>query len=141
MHIFESELELGAMIGPYKIPPFISRIGISPLSTRPKTDFTKRQIILDLSYPLGRSVNDGISKYDYCGLPIRLSYPTIDTLAKRIVSLGRNCLLWKRDLRRAFHQLILCPRDYSLIGMRWRGYLFFDKVMPMGLRSAAFCCQ
>ena len=30
------EMELGATMGPFSIPPFCNRIGISPLNTRPK---------------------------------------------------------------------------------------------------------
>ena len=33
------------------------------------------------------------------------------------------------------------PQDYSLVGFRWRNQLFFDKMVPMGLRSAAFITQ
>ena len=73
---------------------------------------------------------------------IKLSYPTIDTLADRIIQLQPSkVLIFKIDLSRYFRQVPLCPRDYSLIGMRWRGELYFDKVMPMGLRSAAYMCQ
>ena len=35
---FEKEIRLGASIGPFRIPPFVDRIGISPISTRPKRD-------------------------------------------------------------------------------------------------------
>ena len=108
---FEKEIRLGATIGPFNIPPFISRIGILPLSTRPKKETNQRWIILDLSYPFRVSVNDGISKSYYCGEAIELTYPTIDTLARRIVSLkpGR-VLLFKRDLARYFHQVPSAPK-------------------------------
>ena len=33
-----SELKLDAMMGPFSIPPFLSRIGILPLSSRPKKE-------------------------------------------------------------------------------------------------------
>ena len=32
----EKEIRLGATMGPFNIPPFISRIGVSPLSMRPQ---------------------------------------------------------------------------------------------------------
>ena len=136
-----TEIQLGAMIGPFRIPPFIGRMGISPLSTRPKKDSAKRRIIMDLSFPFGWSVNDGIDKNTYYGQEIMLKYPTIDNLAKRISQLGSGCLVWKKDLLRYFHQVPACPRDYPLIGFRWDGLLYFDKYMPMGLRSAAYICQ
>ena len=53
----------------------------------------------------------------------------------------KNCRLWKKDLRCFFRQLPLCPRKYSLIGYRWRNLLYFDKSVPMGLRSATYMAQ
>ena len=38
---FEREIEFGATMGPFNIPPFINRIGTSPISTCPKRDSTK----------------------------------------------------------------------------------------------------
>ena len=98
---------------------------------------------MDLSFPLGRSVNDGINKNSYCGEEIRLTYPTIDTLAKRIYELSKSgtVKIWKKDLLRAFRQIYLCPSQYSLIDYRWRNLLYFDKVVPMGLKLAAYICQ
>ena len=135
------EIEMGATIGPFTITPFLNRIGISPLSTRPKRDTDSRRIILDLSYPEYCSVNSGIRKDQYCGKDIKLTYPTIDTLTKRIAELGEGCLLWKRDLSRFFRQLPLCPRDYSLISYRWNHFTYHDTMMPMGLVSAAYVAQ
>ena len=87
-------------------------------------------------------MNDGIDKDSYCGIPIKLMYPTIDTLAERVAQLKPGVvLLYKRDLARYFRQILMCPKDYSLIGMRWRGLLYFDKFFPMGLRSAAYVAQ
>ena len=136
-----TELKYNAIMGPFLIPPFLHRIGISLLSTRLKQNSQEHRIILDLSFPFGAAVNDGISKNIYCGHYRKLTYPTVDVLAKRVYKMGCSCLLWKRDLKRAFHLLPLCPRDYSLIGVRWAGFLFFDKSVPMGLHSAALCMQ
>ena len=46
------------IFGPFKHPPFRNRHSISPLSTRPKKDGQARCTILDLSFPLGNSVNE-----------------------------------------------------------------------------------
>ena len=137
----KTEIQLGATIGPFKVPPFLHRIGVSPLSSRPKKGTDKCRIILNLSFPPGTSVNDGISKYWYCNTEIKLTYPTIDTLARRIAHLGVDCRIWKKDLWRYFRQVPLCPRDFSLIGYRWRNFLYFDKMMNLGLRSATYVCQ
>ena len=136
------ELKFRSTFGPFGIPPFMNRIGISPFSTREKRDSPDRRIIMDLSFPIhGKSVNQGISADHYLGQPIELRYPTIDTLAARIAELGPGCKLFKLDLCKYFRQIPVCPFDYSLLGWRWRGLLFFDRCMPMGLRSAAYVAQ
>ena len=137
----EKELRYDAIIGPFNFPPFTHRIGISPLSTRKKKDSKERRVIMDLSFPENRAVNSEINKNWYCGQQIKLTFPTIDTLTKRIFELGKNCLVWKRDLQRFFRQLPLCPMDFSLSGFRWRNKLYFSKMVPMGLTSAAYVAQ
>ena len=67
-----------------------------------------------------------------------LTYPTVDDIADRIIQLGPGCLLFKRDLKRAYRQLPVDPFDYPLLGYSWRDKLFFDVRLPMGLRSAAY---
>ena len=59
----QKEIEFGATMGSFNIPPFLNRIGISLISTREKWDSMDRHIILDLSFPRNHSVNDGIDKY------------------------------------------------------------------------------
>ena len=137
----ENELKLGSLLGPFYECPFNDRIGISPISTRPKKDSPDRRIIVDLSFPPLYSVNDAINKKLYCGEVINLHYPSVDAMAKRIHDLGPGCLLWKIDMSRYFFQLPLCPFDYSLIGIKWKNLIYFFKVIPMGLTSAAYCAQ
>ena len=106
----------GAVMGPYKKIPFRNKIGISPLSTPPKKDSEERCIILDLSYPIGNAMNDGIVKDEYLGLMAKLTFPRVDDFALRIYTLGAGCMMFKIDLSRYFRQLPLDPGDYSLIG-------------------------
>lgn len=77
-----TELKYNATMGPFTVPPFLGGMGVSPLSTHPKKESNKRRVILDLSYPFGSAVNDGISKDEYCRVQIKLTYPMVDTLAK-----------------------------------------------------------
>ena len=53
----DSEIKRGAMAGPFTFVAFKS-MAISPLNSVPKQDNTERRIILDLSWPMGTSVND-----------------------------------------------------------------------------------
>ena len=45
------EMSKGAIIGPFKSIPFADKVGISPISTRPKKNSTERRVIVDLSFP------------------------------------------------------------------------------------------
>ena len=137
----KEEIQLGAMLGPFKIPPFLNRIGISPLSTKEKKGTMARRVIMDLLFLPGHSVNDYIDKKKYLGESIKVSYPTVDILAQRIAELGPACLLYKRDLLRYFRQILVCPCNYSLLGWRWVEHIFFDKNFPMGLTSVTFVAQ
>lgn len=136
-----AETGLHAVIGPFSVNPFSCPVALSPLNSVPKQDSLERRIIVDLSWPAGTSVNDGISSSRYLGDDILLTYPTVDNIASLIWSTGAGCLIYKRDLRRAYRQFPVDPMDYPLLGYCWKHKLYFDVVMPMGLRSAAMACQ
>ena len=128
-------------MGPFKDIPFEGKVGISPLSTREKKNSQDRRVILDLSFPVGKAVNDGIPKDNYMGFQANLTFPKVDELALRIYTLGTSCLMFKIDLSRYFRQIPLDPGDYSLIGYIINGQIYFDKVLPMGMRSAPYIAQ
>ena len=135
------EISRGAVCGPFDSISFDSRIGVSPLSTRPKKDSQDRWIIMDLSWPPGRSVNSGIAKDQFMGFKVHLRFPTIDAIAKRVAELEGPVLLFKVDLSGYFRQLPLDPADYSLMCFVWENRVYFDVVSPMGLRSAPYFAQ
>ena len=89
---------------------------MSPLNSVPKPDTTERQIILDLSWPVGSSVNDGIPTGLCLVQEFALVYPTVDVIADRVAALGPGCLLFKRDLRRVYRQFPVDHYDYPLLG-------------------------
>ena len=63
----EKEKSLGGTIGPFEAIPFVGPVAVSPLSTRPKKDADTRRVIMDCSWPIGSSLNDGLSKDNYLG--------------------------------------------------------------------------
>ena len=67
-----------------------------------------------------------------------LQYITIDNAIQGILRHGRGCFLAKTDIESAFRLIPLKPSDYELFGMFWDGKYYYDKVLPFGLRSAAF---
>lgn len=132
---------LGRVAGPFAEPPFTDAFVVSPPNTVPKRDSPERLVIVDLSWPSGSSVNDEIPSDSFLGEPFDLTYPTIDAIVDVIVSLGHGCLLYKRDLCKAYRQYPVDLRDYYLLGYTWEGQFYFDTVLTMGLRSAAMPCQ
>ncbi len=99
---FRQEILEGNMLGPFKTNPLSSPIFISPLCTMDKKDSIERRVITDLSYPKGNSINDLIPKWQYLREPTNLTYPRVDDLVDIIKTKGRGCLLFKRDLRKAY---------------------------------------
>ena len=137
----KKEKKKGAVLGPFSKIPFTDGVGISPISTRPKKNTEERRVIIDLSFPEGSAVNHGMIKGNYLGFTAELTFPRTDDLAMRIFHLGRNGFMFKVDLSRYFRQIPLDPGDYSLMGYIIDGELYFDKVLPMGMRTAPYITQ
>ena len=106
-----------------------------------KRDSNAQRVIVDLSWPCGSLVNDGIPFGYFLGELLGLNYPTIDAIVLAIVSLSRGCMLYKRDLWKAYRQLPIDPHDYHLLGYAWNSQFYFDTVLTMGLRSTPMACQ
>ena len=66
-----------------------------------------------MSFPKGNSINDGIKKDQYLDENICLKYPTVYNLVEIVRNKGHGCMLFKRDLRRFYRQIPVCPKDYS----------------------------
>ena len=119
------ELRLGRVAGPFHHLPFPDGYVLSPLNTVAKRDSDERRLILDLSWPCGSSVNDGIPSDSFLGDPMALTYPTLDDIVDAIVAAGPGCMLYKRDLRKAYRQFPVvlqikncgckCIKQYSVV--------------------------
>ncbi|CAC5422080.1 unnamed protein product [Mytilus coruscus] len=139
----KKECTYGSIIGPFFSNPFDTDMVISPLNSVPKKDTLDRRVILDLSFGVDGedSVNSHICKDLYLGNPIKVSHPSVDSLVELIRRKGSGSLCFKRDLKRAYRQIPICPGDWHLVGFSWENHIFFDLVLSMGLRSAAYICQ
>ena len=130
------EMAENASQGPYDpgTKLFVKPIHSVPLMTVPKKGSTnKRQVVLDFSYPEGRSVNDGIPMDTYLGETFHLRLPGSAHFIDIINLYGRGCLLFKADLKRAYRQIPVDPKDYYFLTFLWRGKLYFNTVFPFGL--------
>jgi len=130
-----TEAALGRIrrLDPFDLPAFYY---VSPLGAVEKVSAGRHagwRRIHDLSYPAGRSVNDGISE----GFGT-LSYQTLDDAIHRIERRGRLTMLRKRDLKDAFRFIPISPLDHWLFLFEWKGSIYVDLFLPFGLRTAPF---
>ena len=132
-------IEVQALLGPFTISP-IPDLCYSPLMSVPKEE-SKRRVIVDFSFPPGKSINDGISTATYLDESIQFCLPSVSSMTTRLNELGKGCLMYKRDLKSAFRQFSTDPGDYKFAGVSWNGESYIDTRLAMGLRSSAYCCQ
>ena len=90
------ELKYDALLGPFDTHPIASG-HCSPFMTRAKPNSDRRRVIIDLSWPVGASVNAGIDKTSYLSSPFSLTFPTVDHITTELMRLGRGALLFKVD--------------------------------------------
>ena len=134
----QTEMQYGAIYGPFAQTPFPCHI--SPFLTRDKPNSDKRRVILDLSFPSGHSVNDGVSKDKYLGSYFDLKYPSVDHIVNSLKQLGTNALLYKIDISQAFRHLKIDPGDIDLLGLKHDSY-FIDGTLPFGFRHGSVLFQ
>ena len=87
------------------------------------------------------SVNDGIPHESYDNIPYKLHLPGPDNLVTEILKYGKGCLLYTRDLSRAYRQLRTDPLDWPLLGISWGGSWFIDTAIPFGARWGCMAMQ
>ena len=139
-HYIEVELGHGALVGPFNGPP-VAPTQLSPLMTRPKKDSVFKRVIMDLSWPPGGSVNDGIDSDMYIDGPVSIRLPTVDYMEQRVCELGAGSYMYKTDLARGYRQLRVDPSDWPLLGFGHGGKVYMDVCPPFGLKTSAMCMQ
>ena len=135
----QEELSHRAIIGPFKNLP--SSFHISPLMTRDKQDSDKKRTIMDLSWPKGYPVNDGVSKEKYLVTAYTLHYPSVDNITATLHRLGPGAKLFKIDISRAFRHLRVDPADIDLLGLQVDQHHFLDASTPFGHRNGSLFSQ
>ena len=126
------ELEAHRFGGPFDTLPFLI-FRVSPLGIVPKKTPGEFRLIHHLSYPMGESVNAGISSEHSS-----VQYANTDHAIKRIKLSGVGSYLAKTDIKSAFRIFPINPQDYHLLGIKWNGQYYYDKCMPMGCSSSVF---
>ena len=126
------ELSCRRMLGPFHslhgLPPLhINRFGVIPKGH----NTGKWRLITALSFPHGKSINDGIDRS--LG---SLSYTTVDDIAAVVAQLGRGALIAKVDIESAYRLIPVHPDDRPLQAVQWDGSVYVDPMLPFGLQSA-----
>ena len=136
----QEECSFNAILGPFESNP-IPWAHTSPSMTRHKPNSERRCVIIDLSWPLGASVNAGIDKQTYLGSEFELTFPSVDDITNELKRLGRGAHLYKVDVSRAFRHVKVDPGDYDLLGLHWHG-AYVGTCLPFGTRhgSQIFQC-
>ncbi len=127
----DSELAKNRMLGPFPLA-WRHFLHVNHFGLIPKGHGTgKFRLIMDLSYPHGASVNDGIDP-----ALTSLSYTSMNSAAQRMQQLGKGSLLAKMDIESAYRLVPIHPQDRILQVVEWEGEIYVDPMLPFGLRSA-----
>ena len=103
---------------------------VSPIGAVPKKGSSKVRVIHDLSAPKGgASVNAGI-------LDGSLDISSFGHAARIVRRLGCGAWLIKLDVEAAYKQVPVRPEDWHLLGFEFEGQLYYERVLPFGLRSS-----
>jgi len=84
----------------------------------------KQRLILDL-----RHVNQFLMVPSFC----------MDSLDLLTDLADLDDLMFFLDLASSYHQVDMDPRYYTYLGFKWKGELYFFRVLPFGLASAPWC--
>ena len=114
----EEEKKYIALLGPLDKHP-ISSGHCSPFITRAKPNSDRHRVIVDLSWPIGASVNAGTDKTSYLSRTFSLTFPTVDDITRKLKGIG--ALLYKVDVIRVFRHVKIDPGNYNLLGLEWQG--------------------
>ena len=125
-----TETKAGRIIGPVSLPKpegadavHVSRFGVIPKPHQPG----KWRLIVDLSHPHGRSINDGVSP-ELCSL----AYASIDQASAMIVRLDRCTELAKLDVASTYWIIPVHPKDRPMLGMEWKGACMWIQLCRLG---------
>ena len=130
----DKECSLGRMLGPFSAAE-MSRLPachINQFGVIPKGHNTGNwRLIIDLSFPPGGSVNDGISS-ELCSL----TYTSVEQVAEVAARHGKGALMAKIDIESAYRLVPVHPHDRPLQAVQWKGDVYVDPMHPFRLRPA-----
>lgn len=127
-----TQLSKGRIAGPFSEPPF-PQFRSSPLGVAVRKRSGKLRQIHHLSWPRGRSVNDGIADSEAA-----MSYDMFQRAVDDLIQSGKGSQMIKLDLEQAFRHIPIRPSDWPLLGYSWEGSFYYELFLMFGLRSAPY---
>lgn len=82
-------------------------VQVSPFGVIPKSEPGEWRLIVNLSAPIGCSVNDGIES-SHCSL----TYLTMDDIVRKVRECGREALMAKFDIKSAYRNVPIHPDEH-----------------------------
>ncbi|KAF5384159.1 hypothetical protein D9615_003180 [Tricholomella constricta] len=129
----QSLLDNSHAAGPYPSPP-LPKFRCSPLgAVGRKRNPGKLRMINHLSWPQGRSVNDGIPDCE-----AHIVYDMFGCAVRDLRHLGTGALMAKLDLKEAFRHIPIRAADWHLLGFHWGAKFYHLLVLAFGLKSAPY---
>ena len=122
------QLSWNAIAGPFKYPPFSNDFVCSPLQTVPKRGSSTRRVVMDLSFPSGCSVMDGILLKILTCIWVNIisyNYPGLTGLSNSSLRKVVTVLFSRKTLRWAYRQFPIDSKDYHLLGFSLSGQILF----------------
>ena len=135
----QEERQYEAILGPFDTKPI--DMHVSPLLVRDKQYSTSKRTIMDLSWPKGASVNNGVAKDTYLGTPYELNYPSVDSITNSLRNLGPSAQIYKIDISGAFRQIKIDPGDIDLLGIKFQDQYFLDRSVAFRFRHGSLIFQ
>lgn len=135
------ELSLGALAGPFHVPPFAPWCNVAPIMTRPKSNNVDRRVIVDLSYPVDSGPNSHIVKNFIFGAHVSHTLPSVQDAVNIILSYDFNVLLATIDVARAYRNFAVDPLDWPLNCICHDDVFYVDLCMPFGSRISSVYMQ
>ena len=96
---------------------------------------------MDLSWPKGASINNGVAKDIYLGTPYELNYPSVDCITNSLQNLGPSAQIYKTDISRGFRQIKIDPGDIDLLGIKFQDKYFIDRSVAFRFRHGSLIFQ
>ena len=123
------DVAAGKKAGPFDEKPF-AFFSCSPIGCVPKHGTDAIRCIHHLSFPRGGDSINGSTVEETHELG------SFDRATEFIKQLGPGCWLIKLDVKAAYKIVPVDPRDWPLLGFKWEGKWYYERVLPFGLKSS-----